>query len=64
MTVEQLRAVASQPAFFVGVLDFILVHEPAVMAFAKHADLSPAAIGQARETLAGSAGVAEHSSIP
>lgn len=55
LTVEQLRSEATSPAFFVGLLDFILAHEPSVMAFAAAAGLDPQEVGQAREKLAGAA---------
>ncbi|WP_274534692.1 DUF3572 family protein [Aureimonas sp. AU20] len=42
---------ASNPAFFVGLLDFILAHEPTLMAFAGTAGLDPAEVGLARQRL-------------
>lgn len=52
MEVGQLRSAASRPNFFVGLLDFILAHEPTVLDFAGAAGLDPAEIGMARERLA------------
>lgn len=51
LDVRQLRAAAGNPAFFAGLLDFLLGHEPTLLAFATQAELSPDAIGAARETL-------------
>ena len=48
----QLREAASKPSFFVGLLDFILAHEPTVLDFAAAAELDPTEIGMAREKLA------------
>ncbi len=48
---DELRAAAYQPGFLVGVLDFILAHEPTVMAFAEHATVSPDQIQRARTAL-------------
>ncbi|WP_082640072.1 DUF3572 family protein [Aureimonas sp. AU40] len=45
------RLEASNPAFFVGLLDFILAHEPTLMAFAGTAGLDPAEVGLARQRL-------------
>ena len=56
LTIPQMRAAATKPAFFVGLLDFILAQEPTVMAFAAEAGLDPAEVGKARETLAGPSG--------
>jgi gamma-glutamylcysteine synthetase len=58
LDVGQLRAAAAQPAFFAGLLDFLLAHEPTLLAFAADADLSPAAVMAARQTLSQSFGTA------
>jgi hypothetical protein len=58
LDVGQLRAAAANPAFFAGLLDFLLGHEPTLLAFAAQADLSPGAIGAARETLSNAYGMA------
>ena len=52
MEAGQLRSAAARPSFFVGLLDFILAHEPTVLDFAGAAGLDPAEIGMARERLA------------
>ena len=52
LEVGQLRAEAAKPAFFVGLLDFILAHEPTTMDFAGRAGLDPAAVQIARDALA------------
>jgi hypothetical protein len=52
LEVDQIRAEAAKPAFFVGLLDFILAHEPTTMDFAAHAGLDPAEVQIARDALA------------
>ena len=58
LDVSQIRAAAANPAFFAGLLDFLLGHEPTLLAFAAQAELSPASVGAARETLAHAFGTA------
>jgi L-cystine uptake protein TcyP (sodium:dicarboxylate symporter family) len=57
MEVGQVRAAARDPAFFAGLLDFLLGHEPTLLAFAAQAGLSPESVGQARDRLGGAFGV-------
>ncbi len=52
LEVGQLRTKAAKPSFFVGLLDFILAHEPTTMDFAGRTGLDPAAVQIARDTLA------------
>lgn len=47
----KVRSLAAHPAFFVGLLDFILAHEPTLMAFAGAAGLDPAEVQAARQKL-------------
>ncbi|GGD88247.1 hypothetical protein GCM10011390_03770 [Aureimonas endophytica] len=47
-----LRREAQRPAFFAGLLDFMLDHEPTLDAFAAHAELPPERIVAARAVLA------------
>ncbi|WP_312794328.1 DUF3572 domain-containing protein [Tianweitania sp.] len=47
----QIRQAATEPGFLAGVLDFVLAHEPTLLAFASSSDLDPAAILKARRTL-------------
>ena len=54
----QLRAAAAQPAFFAGLLDFLLGHEATLLAFAAEAGLTPEAIVSARDSLGVSFGPA------
>ena len=56
--VSEIRTAAANPAFFAGLLDFLLGHEPTLLAFAAQAEVSPGAIGAARETLSGAFGTA------
>ena len=49
--VGQLRAAASKPAFFAGLLDFMLGHEATLLAFASEAGIAPEAVRAARERL-------------
>lgn len=54
LSIEQLRTEATKPAFFVGLLDFILGHEPTLIDFANAAELDPSEVALARERLAAS----------
>ncbi|KAB0678045.1 DUF3572 family protein [Aureimonas leprariae] len=46
------QAEATKPAFFVGLLDFLLANEADLIDFAGAAGLDPAKIGRARDALA------------
>jgi hypothetical protein len=48
---QELRAAAADPAFFAGLLDFLLGHEPTLLAFAGEADVAPEDVARAREAL-------------
>lgn len=48
---QELRAAASEPAFFAGLLDFLLGHEPTLLAFAAEADVAPEDVAAARAIL-------------
>lgn len=50
---SRIREAARQPGFLAGVLDFILAHEPTVLAFAAESGLEPAVIAAARRALPG-----------
>lgn len=54
LDVANLRAAARDPGFLVGVLDFLLGHEPTLLGFAGQADVAPERVSQARQQLAGS----------
>ena len=54
INVADLRAAAATPGFLAGVLDFVLAHEPTLMAFAANQSLDPARVAAARESLADS----------
>lgn len=56
INVAELRAAAATPGFLAGVLDFVLAHEPTLMAFAADQSLDPALVVAAREALADSFG--------
>ena len=47
----QIRQAATEPGFLAGVLDFVLAHEPTLLAFASSNDLDPTAILKARQQL-------------
>lgn len=49
----EIRGRIGDPAFLAGILDFLLAHEPSVLAFAVWADIDPALPGQARAMLPG-----------
>jgi hypothetical protein len=53
LSVEQLRREASRPAFFTGLLDFIVDHQPTLEAFAMRMELRPEDAVAARAILAG-----------
>jgi hypothetical protein len=48
-----LRQAASQPGFFLAVLDHLAGHEPDLLAFAAEAKLSPEKVDAARQILGG-----------
>jgi len=56
LSIEQVRTEARKPSFFVGLLDFILAHEPTLMDFAGAAGLEPAEVEVARAKLDQAAG--------
>ncbi|KAB0681848.1 DUF3572 domain-containing protein [Aureimonas leprariae] len=53
LSVEQLRQEANRPAFFTGLLDFILAHEPTLEAFAAKMELRAEDVATAQRVLAG-----------
>jgi hypothetical protein len=46
-----LRKAAADPAFLAGVLDFLLGHEPTILAFAAARGIKPVEVAEARRTL-------------
>lgn len=58
---HSIREAAREPGFLAGVLDFILAHEPTLMAFCEASGRDPASIGAARHKLAGGGGSFEAS---
>ncbi|MEF2550228.1 DUF3572 domain-containing protein [Aurantimonas sp. A2-1-M11] len=50
-----IRHAAATPGFLLGVFDFVLGHEPTLMAFAEDAGIDPARVVAARQALAGPA---------
>ena len=51
LDVASIRQAAATPGFLPGVLDFILAHEPTLIAFADDAGLAPASVASARDAL-------------
>lgn len=49
----RIREAAREPGFLAGVLDFVLAHEPTVMAFAAASALDPSSLAAARRALPG-----------
>ncbi len=49
----EIRAAAAEPGFMAGVLDFLLAHEPSLVAFTTAAGIDPASVQQARRALPG-----------
>jgi hypothetical protein len=45
---RQVRRAAAEPGFFAGVLDFLLAHEPDLMAFSHASGRPPAEVAEAR----------------
>ncbi|MCB8838483.1 DUF3572 domain-containing protein [Aurantimonas sp. VKM B-3413] len=52
LSVAELRQAAASAGFLPGVLDFILGHEPTLLAFAQASNTPPERIGEARRALA------------
>lgn len=46
-----LRKAASDPAFLAGVLDFLLGHEPTVLAFSEARGIAPSEVAAARRAI-------------
>lgn len=53
VTPGELRAAASNPGFLVGVLDYLLGHEPTLLRFTESRRLPPEVVTEARQVLAG-----------
>ena len=51
LDVASIRRAAATPGFLPGVLDFILAHEPTLIAFAEGAGVDPASVVSARHAL-------------
>jgi len=52
----QVRQAAAEPGFLAGVLDFLLAHEPSLMAFCNETETDPDVVQRARERLLGNPG--------
>lgn len=52
----QIRAASAEPGFLAGVLDFLLAHEPSLMAFCNETETDPETVQRAREVLLGNPG--------
>jgi Protein of unknown function (DUF3572) len=50
---SQIRAAASEPHFFAGVLKFFLAHEPSLLAFCEATDTPPQSVQAALAALPG-----------
>ena len=50
---SQIRQAAGEPGFLAGVLDFLLAHEPSLMAFCNETGTDPETVQRARERLGG-----------
>ena len=48
-----IRQAAREPGFLAGVLDFVLAHEPTLMAFCEASGRDPASVAAARQRLPG-----------
>jgi hypothetical protein len=49
--VTQIRHAAREPGFLAGVLQFVLAHEPTLLAFSKAADVTPRHVASAHAAL-------------
>jgi len=47
----QIRRAAAEPGFLAGVLQFILAHEPTLLAFSEQSGISAATVASARRAL-------------
>ena len=50
---QSIRRAAAEPGFLTGVLDFLLAHEPDLLAFASASGCAPGDIAEARAALGG-----------
>lgn len=48
---SDIRRAAGQPGFLAGVLDFLLGHEPTLLAFSAEAGIAPERVARARQAL-------------
>jgi hypothetical protein len=48
---EAIRQAAREPGFLAGVLQFMIAHEPTLIAFAQSAGIEPASVAQAMRNL-------------
>lgn len=49
---SEIRRAAAEPGFLAGVLDFVLAHEPTLLALADASGVDPARFAEARQQLA------------
>jgi len=49
---NDMREAASEPGFWIGVLDFFLAHEPDLLKWAEECEINPEHIAPARHALA------------
>jgi hypothetical protein len=48
-----LRQISASPGFAAGLLEFVLAHEPSLMAFSAHSGYAPEAVSAAWQALSG-----------
>ena len=48
---QAIRKAAGEPGFLAGVLQFVIAHEPTLIAFAENAAIDPASVAQAMRNL-------------
>ncbi|APH72066.1 DUF3572 domain-containing protein [Aquibium oceanicum] len=53
---SDIRRAAAEPGFLAGVLNFLLAHEPSLMAFCEATGSDPAQVGRAAQMLPGGDG--------
>jgi len=53
ITADEIRGASAVPGFFAGVLQFLLTHEPTLLAFCEVSDYAPQSIARAVALLPG-----------
>ena len=57
LRIDNLRKSAGEPGFYLGLLDFLMNHEPTLIAYCEATGTKPATVARAHRTLAGPSGL-------